>query len=590
MPDGAPVASVVPTAEASTTLRPLGSGAVRIEAGFWAERQRLNREVTIPAGWEQLERAGTLDNFRIAAGRAEGEFRGFRFADSDVYKWLEAVGWELGRAPSTELERLAREATELVAAAQEADGYLNTYCRLTDPSWRYTDLALGHELYCAGHLLQAAVAHARAGDGGALLAVARRFADELDATFGPGRRDGLDGHAEVEPALVELYRVTGERRYLELASVLVERRGHGHLNANPRGAVYSQDHEQVRASTSLAGHAVRALYLMCGVTDVAVETHDVELLDVAVRLWDDTAATKTYLTGGLGSRHEDESFGEAYELPPDTAYCETCAAIASVMWSWRLLLATGDARYADSIERTLYNGFLAGVSLDGRRFFYVNPLECRGGDERQEWFACACCPPNAMRLLASLDHYVATETDDGVQVHQYATGTIVAGVAGLRVETGYPWRGRVEVEVVATRPGPWTLSLRVPAWCEGARLAVNGEQVDAAPVRRVWSAGDRVVLDLPLAPRLTAPHPRVDAVRGCLAIERGPLVYCLEEADAPGADLADVVLDPDAPLGETERPDLLGGVVTVEAQATAVPYFAWANRGPGAMRVWIPAR
>jgi hypothetical protein len=195
-----------------------------------------------------------------------------------------------------------------------------------------------------------------------------------------------------------------------------------------------------------------------------------------------------------------------------------------------------------------------------------------------------------MRLLASLDHYVATETDDGVQVHQYATGTIAAGVAGLRVETGYPWRGRVEVEVVETRPEPWTLSLRVPAWCEGARLAVNGEQVDAAPVRRVWSAGDRVVLDLPLAPRLTAPHPRVDAVRGCLAIERGPLVYCLEEADAPGADLADVVLDPDAPLGETERPDLLGGVVTVEAQATAVPYFAWANRGLGAMRVWIPAR
>ncbi len=260
------------------------------------------------------------------------------------------------------------------------------------------------------------------------------------------------------------------------------------------------------------------------------------------------------------------------------------------MWSWRLLLATGDARYADSIERTLYNGFLAGVSLDGRRFFYVNPLESRGGDERQEWFACACCPPNAMRLLASLDHYVATETDGGVQVHQYATGTIAAGVAGLLVETGYPWRGRVEVEVVETRPEPWTLSLRVPAWCEGARLAVNGERVDAAPVRRVWSAGDRVVLDLPIAPRLTAPHPRVDAVRGCLAIERGPLVYCLEEADAPRAELADVVLDPDAPLGETERPDLLGGVVTVEAQATAVPYFAWANRGPGAMRVWIPAR
>jgi len=582
VPDSAPVASVVPTTEAIAKLWPLGSEAVRIEDGFWAERQRLNREVTIPAGWAELERAGALDNFRIAAGRAEGEFRGMRFHDSDVYKWLEAVGWELGRAPSPELERLAREATELVGAAQLADGYVNTYCQLTDASWRYTDLALGHELYCAGHLLQAAVAHARSGGDGELVAIARRSADEIDATFGPGRREGLDGHAEVEPALVELYRVTGERRYLELASVLVERRGHGHLNANPRGAVYSQDHEPVRASASLAGHAVRALYLMCGVTDVAVETGDTELLDVAVRLWDDTAATKTYITGGLGSRHEHESFGDAYELPPDTAYCETCAAIASVMWSWRLLLATGDARYADSIERTLYNGFLAGISLDGLRFFYVNPLESPGGHERQSWFECACCPPNVMRLLASLHHYLATDTDDGVQVHQYATGTIEARAATLRVATGYPWSGRVEVEVAATRPEPWALALRVPAWCDGARLTVNGEEAEAAPVERTWSAGDRVVLDLPLAPRLTAPHPRVEAVRGGVAVERGPLVYCIEGDD--------VAIDPGAPLGERERPDLLGGVVTVETPATAVPYFAWGNRGAGAMRVWLRAR
>jgi len=582
VPDAAPIASVVPTAGAIAKLRPLGSDAVRIEDGFWAERQRLNREVTIPAGRAELERAGALDNFRIAAGRAPGAFRGMRFHDSDVYKWLEAVGWELGRASSPELERLALEATELVAAAQLDDGYVNTYCQLTDPSWRYTDLALGHELYCAGHLLQAAVAHARSGGDGELLAVARRFADEIDATFGPGRREGLDGHAEVEPALVELYRVTGERRYLELAAALVERRGQGHLNANERGAVYSQDHVPVRDATTLEGHAVRALYLMAGVTDVAVETGDAELLDVAVRLWDDTAETKTYVTGGLGSRHEHESFGEAYELPPDTAYCETCAAIASVMWSWRLLLATGDARFADSIERTLYNGFLAGISLDGLRFFYVNPLETSGGHERQTWFECACCPPNVMRLLASLHHYVATETGDGVQLHQYATATIEARAAGLRVETGYPWSGRVEVEVVETRPEPWTLALRIPAWGEGARLAINEEEVDAAPVTRAWSKGDRVVLDLPLAPRLTEPHPRVEAVRGRVAVERGPLVYCVEGADA--------AIDPSAPLAEYERPDLLGGIVTVETPATAVPYFAWGNRGAGAMRVWLRAR
>ncbi len=628
----APSAAAVARAErVHCALRPLGAREVRVEGGFWGRRQQVNREVTLRVGAEQLEETGRLQNLRVAAGRATGAYQGARFNDSDVYKWLEALGWELARAPSAELSRLARETIELIAAAQLEDGYLNSYCQLVDPAWRYSDLAMGHELYCAGHLIQAAVAHTRGTGDETLLGVARGFADHIESTFGEGRREGLCGHPEIEMALVELQRLTGEERYLRLASVFVERRGRGLLGPTARGADYFQDAVPVREASALAGHAVRALYLGCGVTDVALETGDESLLEAAIRLWDDVVSAKTYLTGGIGSRHWNESIGDPYELPPDRAYCETCAAVASVMWSWRLLLATGEARYADLIERTLFNGFLAGVSLDGREFFYVNPLRSRGGHERGQWFEVACCPPNLMRLLSSLEHYVATATDDGVQLHQYASSTIRTSGAGggaleLHVATAYPWEGTIELSVAESGPEPWTLSLRVPSWCDAAALRVNDAEIPLdrgfqgyATVSRSWRRGDLVVLELPLRPRLTAPHPRIDAVRGCVALERGPLVYCLEEVDQPsGADLADVAIAPDGAVDATDRPDLLGGVVAIEVSGvvsghdgrsswpyrdaatqpeeappsdvrlTAIPYFAWANRGAGAMRVWIP--
>ena len=546
------------------------------------------------------------------------------FSDSDVYKWLEALAWELGREPSAELERLARETTELVAAAQEPDGYLNSWCQVVDPAWRWTDLEMGHELYCAGHLFQAGVASARATGDTTLLTVARRFADLIDQVFGEGTDTRTDGHPEVEVALVELYRHTGRQRYLQLADTLTSRRGYGMFADGRFDLDYYQDAEPVRDARSIVGHAVRALYLAAGVADIYAEAGDEALLASMLRQWDDLTSSKTYLTGGIGSRHHGEAIGEPYELPPDRAYCETCAAIGSIMWNWRMLLVTGESRFADLLERTLYNGFLSGHSLDGESFFYMNPLQSRNGERRHRWNPVACCPPNVMRLLASLHHYLATVTETGVQLHQYASSTIrtvvpAAGPVELAVETSYPWSGTVAVDVVSSTDAAWTLSLRIPAWARAA--LVDGEPVapgEYATLTRRWRAGDRVVLELDVLPRLTAPNPRIDAVRGCVALERGPIVYCVEQPDLPaGADLADVALDPAADPVDSGPVAQLGGLPGVSlagvlrdtdgwrrteyrdlrelpatsaapTQLLAVPYFAWANRDEGGMRVWIP--
>jgi DUF1680 family protein len=547
------------------------------------------------------------------------------FMDSDVHKWLEALGWELAREPSEDLARRADDAIALVEAAQEDSGYLNSYYQVARPGPRFTNLAWDHELYCAGHLTQAAVAHARGRGDERLLGVARRFCDHIREVFRD--RDGTPGHPEIETALVELFRHTGERRHLDLAAHFVGTRGRATLQPARLGSSYFQDHVPVREATEVIGHAVRALYLAAGVTDLYLETGEAALLDVMRAQWRDMAGRKSYITGGVGAHHSDEAFGDPFELPPDRCYGETCAAIASVMWSWRLLLATGEARYADNMERTLYNGFLSGLALDGGGYSYVNPLHVRDshrdaverGARRLPWYACACCPPNVMRLLASLQHYLATADAGGVQIHHYATGA----AGGVRVATDYPWDGRVELEVL--RDGAWTLGLRVPGWADRARLEAAGEEHDAPPgdyarIERRWTAGDRVTLELALRPRLTAPHPRIDAVRGCLAIERGPLVYCVESADAPGdAPVDDLRLDPDAPLRDVPRAEVLGGIVAVEAQGAhrpadgwdpdwayapagepaaadardaslvAIPYALWGNRADGAMRVWIPA-
>lgn len=601
-------APAAPTASAHTLLRPLGLKDVRVTGGFWEQRQEANRTVSIPDGLRQLHEAQNLNNFAIAAGRATGEAVGPIFADSDVYKWLEAAAWEYGREPDENLLAQQLEISELVRAAQEEDGYLNTVVRLREGE-RYRDPSRNHEHYCAGHLFQAAVAQSRCTGETGLLETATRLADHMVRTFGPGKNEDPDGHPVVEMGLVELYRETGNRDYLDLARFFVEKRGHRTLERYEGNSTYLSDRVPVREAETVEGHAVRAVYLAAGATDVAVETDDRELLTALGTQYAHMAETKQYVTGGLGARWEGEAFGDPYELPSDRAYAETCAAIGAVQWAWRMLLATGEVGYAEQIERLLYNAFISGVSLTGREYFYVNPLQLRHdahadndrspANGRSAWFGCACCPPNVMRTLSSLAGYVASVSDSGVQLHQLLPADLhvdtAGGPLGLSVQTRYPWDGTVRVTVTDAPGGAVELSVRVPAWAEGATLDGRSVQPgEYASVNRAFAAGDVVELVLPLQPRLTHPNPRIDAVRGSVAIERGPLVYAVEAADQdPAVVLDDVALDTSAQLEAAFQPDLLGGVTTIAAHGssgplTAIPYFAWANRGAGDMRVWIP--
>ncbi|MBT1674895.1 glycoside hydrolase family 127 protein [Curtobacterium aurantiacum] len=650
---------VLPTADAHLTLRPLPTGDARITGGFWALRQERNGRDAVRSGYQQLETAGNFRNLRIAAGLEEGEAVGPIFMDSDVTKWLEAVAWEYGRAPAEDLLDLQREVTALYARAQADDGYLDSVQQVRGKGERYTDLKWSHEMYCAGHLYQAAVAQHRATGDTGLLEVAIKNADHLVRTFGDGTApDGtpktrdVDGHPVVEMGLVELYRETGNRDYLDLAHWFVDARGHGIIERAGGEPTYFSDRVPSRQATTVEGHAVRAVYLAAGAVDVAIETGDTELLAASERQFADMMATKAFITGGLGARWDWEAFGDPYELPTDRGYAETCAAIGGVQWAWRLLLATGKPGYADAIERLLYNAFLAGVSLAGTEYFYVNPLQQRDHAHQDEnrspahgrrgWFDCACCPPNIMRTFASLDGYLATATDGGLQIHQYAT----ADLGPVRVETDYPHDGRVVVTV--TEDGPLALGLRIPAWSD--TTTVTGAGGDASPaagtlhvIDREWTAGDTVELVFDTTPHRYVADARIDAARGQVAIERGPLVYAVEQADQQGFTVDDLTVDADAPITEERRGDLLDGVVTLripghapaehaqpawpyqrldgpggattardatsvddvagpqgattglqaghdgrDVTATAVPYYAWANRGAAPMRVWLP--
>jgi DUF1680 family protein len=639
------VGPVSPLATDRLALRPLGLDQVVLTGGFFGEWQRRNREVTTPHALGWLERAGNVENLRrTAAGHQPAPHRGMWFSDSDVHKVLEAISWDLGRSPSPELAQAVTELTTVLRAAQGEDGYLNSYVQAGFER-RWDNLVMSHELYCIGHLIQAGVAHQRSTGSDDLMDVARRAADCVVRDFGENGRKDTDGHPVIETALVELYRQTGVRDYLDLALQLINVRGYGVLQ--PKGhfdSAYYQDATPVRQQSTVVGHAVRALYLLAGVVDVYLETGEEALLDAALRQWDSMTATKLYLTGAVGSRFDGESFGDEYELPPDLVYGETCASIASIMVAWRLLLATGESRFADAMERALYNLVAASTSVERNSFFYNNPAQRRaarppaptptdGNPQRAEapgtrpvWFECSCCPPNIMRTIASLGTFVATVTDAGIQVHQYLPASI-DGPDGVRLTmaTTYPRSGTVEFRVVDTISTQWTLSLRMPAWCRGAHATINGAAlaVEAnergyVEISRTWRPGDVVVFTMPIAARLTVAHPAVDAVHGQVAIERGPLVYCFESPDQPdGVDLNRVELLVDRPLVEVER-ELLGEpavVVTAsaiarddsgwgklgwaniveapapagrEVELVAVPYHLWANRGPSVMRIFVP--
>ncbi len=620
-----------PVVPSRSPWRPLGLDEVRLTGGFWGDLQDLNASTMIAhvEGW--LERLGWTGNFDAAVeGRLPLDRRGREFSDSETYKLLEAMAWEVGRTGDADLDRRLRALAARVAAAQEPDGYIGTMFGRPGQRPRWSDLEWGHELYCIGHLVQAGVARARTHGDDEIVRVAVRAADHVCDVFGPdGPLPGVCGHPEIEVALVELYRVTGERRYLDQARLFVERRGHGTLGEIDFGPAYFQDDVPVRDATVLAGHAVRALYLAAAAVDLAVEDDDAGLLAAVAGQVRTTLARRTYLTGGMGAHHEGESFGADFELPSDRSYSETCAGIGSVMVNHRLLLQTQDALHADAVERALYNVVAASPAQDGRAFYYTNTLHQRTpgrevpADEvspraasslRAPFFAVSCCPTNVTRTVASLAAYVASVDDDGVQLHQYAPGSVRADLGDgrtveLEVTTAYPHDGRVVVRALSAPQDGWILTLRVPSWGAGAQVTTaDGASRPADPGYVAVpgpAVGAQVVLDLPVTARWTWADPRVDAVRGQVAVERGPLVLALESVDL-GADVAEAVVSTDAPPVERdgrvlvpvarrapedgpwpfgpERPAAPGATDLVPL----VPYHAWANRGPSTMRVWLP--
>lgn len=620
----------IPVDPSRGALHPLALSQVRIDGGFWADKQDLNASAIIAHCEAWMEKVGWIGNFDAAVeGRLPADRAGREFSDSDVYKLMEAMAWEIGRSHDVTLDARFRALVARIEPVQEPDGYLNTMFGRPGQRPRYSDLQWGHELYCYGHLLQAAVARGRTTGDDAFVQIARRAADHVCDVFGEGGIESVCGHPEVEMALIEFGRYTGESRYIDQARLFIDRRGHGVLGDIELGRSYYQDDEPVRDAEVLRGHAVRAVYLAAGAVDLAIEDDEKGLVEAVASQLERTVARRTYLTGGMGAHHEGESFGADFELPSDRAYSETCAGIGSIMLNYRLLLATGNPQYADLIERTLFNVVATSPAADGRAFYYTNTLHQRepgsvpAEDEasprassslRAPWFDVSCCPTNVARTLASLGSYFATSTANGLQLHQYAAGEVSAsldaGPVAVRVETNYPADGTIRAVVTETLDTEWELSLRVPGWAQrGAVLAVNGETRNVAPgtvsLRRTFAVGDEIVLSLPVEARWTSPDPRIDALRGQLAVERGPLVMCLESTDVPNAETVDG-------LRATGELDDLDGVVTIGIRRLSIPdrawpygvdapegapetemvpllpYHAWANRGPSTMRVWIP--
>ncbi len=630
-------------------LRSVPIRAVKIQDGFWGARRKVNVEKSIPGIRVLLEEHGIVDNFRRISNGKKVERKGPVFTDSDVYKWIEAVAYVLQSEDRPDLRAAAEAWIDEIVAVQEPSGYLNTYFVGDKVSQRLTPETMdwGHELYCLGHMLQAAIAYYRATGNRKLLDAGIRYVELLLKNHGPDKRPLLAGHPEIEMSLIELYRTSGDRRFLELAHYILE--GDKRLTRQPDRVVYTFSGIPFTERRKLQGHAVRAMYASSGATDYYLETGDEKYWRTLENLWQDLVNHKMYITGGIGSRWEGESFGDAYELPSSRAYAETCAAIGSMMWNWRMLAATGDARFTDVIERALYNAINVGMSLDGALFCYINPLESSGksdpnrhskeGAVRNPWYDVLCCPPNIQRTLASLPGYFYSTSADGVYVHLFDNSQMdwhLADGTGLKItqKTNYPWDGDVDFTIGPAKPTEFTVYLRIPGWTPSAHVLVNGKSVEGEinsgrylPLRRRWQAGDRIRLELDMTPQLIAAHPRVLETAGRVAVQRGPLVYCLEQIDQPGVQsLHDVALvvgkQRTTVLRAEHRPDLLGGVTVLThqgiiregsssdaplyrqilmeepaglpltrsgrpVQLTLIPYYAWANRVPSAMTVWI---
>lgn len=628
------------------TYSPVGFARVSLTGPFWRERIETVLARTVPSQYRQLERHGILHSLTLpqpvpplTIPRDQRNLTMQVFWDSDVGKWIEAAGYALSHRRDAAIEAQVDEITELLAGAQMPDGYLNCWYAGREPGKRWTNLRDNHELYCAGHLLEGAIAYFQATGRRRLLDLMLRYVDHIDATFGTGagQKRGYCGHPEIEMALLKLYRVTANRRHLDLAAYFIDERGRSphyfDAEAIARGDdpkkfwartyEYNQSHKPVREQDKVVGHAVRAMYLYTAMAELAAELDDASLKRACESLWGDLTEKRMYVTAGLGPAAANEGFTRDYDLPNDTAYAETCASVGLIFWAQRMLHLDLDGRYVDVLERALFNGALAGLSRDGEHYFYENPLESDGRHARWEWHRCPCCTMNIARLIGSVGGYFCSESEDAVAIHLYGGMATSVEIRGRKVaiqeQSNYPWSGTVTVSVDPDGEGEFSVKLRIPGWTKRASASVNGLPVDLAAVRngyldirRVWRKGDTVMLDLPMLPERVYAHPLVRADAGRVALQRGPLVYCLEEADNAGRRVQQLRLPRTADLRSVTRPDLFDGVVTIVAggtaletsdwrgelyrdaaphetavNLTAIPYHLWSNRTQGSMTVWM---
>lgn len=629
-------APVVAEGSSDYPYQPVPFNEVQLNDAFWAPRIRLNASLTIPYAFDQSEQTGRIKNFEIAAGREEGEFCSiYPFDDSDVFKIIEGASYSLHTVPDPKLDAYLDVLIEKIGAAQESDGYLytnRTIMKDKPHEWAGTrrwELVhkLSHELYNLGHLYEAAVAHYQATGKRSLLDIAIKSADLLVKDFGWGKVENYPGHQEIEIGLAKLYRVTGKKEYLDLAKFFLDIRG-------PGGDPYNQAHEKVVDQSEAVGHAVRANYMYSGMADVAALTGDQRYVEAIDRIWNDVVSRKLYITGGVGATSSGEAYGQAYELPNMSAYSETCASIANVLWNQRMFLLHGESRFIDVLERTLYNGVLAGLGLSGDHFFYPNPLQSKGQHTRSAWFGCACCPSNLTRFLASIPGYVYAHRGDSLYVNLFVESSAKLDLGEGRTvsisqRTGYPWQGQVTLTLDPAEVGTFDVLVRIPGWlgdqavpsalyqfadtsAAAIHFKVNGSDVTYevrdgyAVLTREWKKGDEISFEIPLEIRQVVANPQVEADRGRIALQRGPLVYCLEWPDQPDGQVLNLMLSEDRTYAYAFAPDLLNGVGTIKGRALsisrtpsggtakspvafqAIPYYAWANRGAGEMTVWIP--
>lgn len=633
-------------------FHPVPFTSVHLNDHFWSNRLDINRKVTIPFDFKKSEETGRIDNFAKAAGWKKGPFQGIRFDDSDVYKIMEGASYSISNYPDTILEQYMDDLIDKIAAAQEDDGYLYT-TRTINPGepapnagkkrWSY--LNQSHELYNAGHMYEAAVAYYRATGKRKFLDVAVKNADLMVRTFGPDREYGVPGHQEIEIGLVKLYRITGKKEYLDLARYFLDVRGRDVKDARypQERDIYLQSHKPVTEQDEAVGHAVRATYMYSGMADVAALTSDTAYIHAIKKIWKNVVSKKIYITGGIGARREGEAFGENYELPNATAYNETCAAIGNMLWNHRMFLLEGDARYMDVFERTLYNGFLSGISLEGNEFFYPNPLEFDGKTKfnqgkacRKPWFSCSCCPSNVVRFLPSLPGYVYATKGKDIYINLFISNKADINTSSNKVQisqkTDYPWDGKVTIQVSQLKKEKFSLIIRIPGWSQGTPvpsdlytftkttdvqpivIKINGVQENPiikdgyAVINRKWKKKDNVTLNIPMTPKLVKANRKVEEDINKYAVERGPIVYCAEWKDNHGL-VSNLILPENTSFTSKEVPDLFDGVFILEGTAQAViinnsgisiktktqniimiPYYAWAHRGIGEMSVWLPGK